>query len=67
MNLSSALGKNRDCRCLRELCPEIAIYGCSKRKNLAGEVLVTVKAITGMASVAVIQFVEARLVEDCKM
>ena len=35
------------------------------RKNLAGEVLLTVTAVTGTASVAVTQLGEARLVVPC--
>jgi hypothetical protein len=36
-----------------------------KRKNLAGEVLLTVTALIGTASVAVTQLVEVRLVTVC--
>ena len=38
-----------------------------RRKNLVGEVLVTVKAMTGTASLAITQFGEAKLVVLCKM
>ena len=42
-------------------------YGCCcRRKNLAGDVLLTVTAITGTASVAVTQFGDARFVVLCK-
>ena len=45
----------------------VITHGGTKRKNRAGEVLVTVKAITETASVAVIQSGEVRLVVLCKM
>ena len=38
----------------------------ARRKNRAGDWLVIVKAMTGTASLAVIQFEEARLVVLCK-
>ena len=47
---------------------QIKASGCyCRRKNLAGEVLVTVKAMTGTASLAVTQFGEDKLVVLCKM